>query len=361
MAEASNAESVAIMAAGSMVKIVSLVAKPELNGQVAIVQSWNGARSRYNVMLSSDPSVLLSLKGDNLSSNVGFVEKAKASAYTIRGQAQQMWQDERTQEQIRRTHTSLQNRLPPGIKLEYVGLALVALFLYAVYKLGFSKTFLAISLVAMPVLVLMRDLVDGVRDGPTLMRNFPMRCRETILQSVPFLDGKPWFTNRMASLVVMAFMLFGTKVLFTPIPTNTTPRSNNPSTVSTPPSFDMEQIYKLGFDDATDGKEYGVSLPPSKPHVRMMDEEDDDLSFGGEEPEWVGTTTSTTTPRSKGRFGFSSILSVVFLGNQLRTLAMGPDGRFNARLLVTNFQNLEPWRMGMFAFSCYRLARSLLF
>jgi hypothetical protein len=187
-----------------------------------------------------------------------------------------------------------------------------------------------------------------------------MRCRETILQSVPFLDGKPWFTNRMASLIVLAFMLFGTKVLFTPIPTTTTPRSN-PSTVSTPPSleFDMEQIYKLGFDDATDGKEYGVSLPPSKPHVRMMEE--DDLSFGGEEPEWVGTTTSTTTPRSKGRFGFSSILSVVFLGNQLRTLAMGPDGRFNARLLVTNFQNLEPWRMGMFAFSFYRLARSLFF
>lgn len=49
--------------AGSTAKVVGLKAKPELNGEIAAIKSFNADKGRYNVEVSTG---ILALKGDNL-------------------------------------------------------------------------------------------------------------------------------------------------------------------------------------------------------------------------------------------------------------------------------------------------------
>jgi len=352
-----------------VVKIIN-TARDDLNGKLATVLSFSETRNRYTIAIpptnptpsspqSQQPSAL-SLKPSNLQT-ASLVEKMKFRSIQARQQAQMLYNDPRVRQQFQSAYNNFQNKLPRGVKPEYVAYGSVASFLCLVYFFGFMKTILAFSIFIMPLVVSAPDLLSGNPDLRVAARNFPSRWRSAIVE----MTGFTRISDRMAMGIFAVLVIMCGKVLVTPnvrpaAPPSTFSASTSSGTTSSTQQMKYDEIYKLGFDDAKSDNPYGHSLSSVEEMLSSNSVEgsfDDDLNWAND-PNW--TPPPPSNHQGKSKFGFGTMMALFTLFRTVKDLGFGPDGSFNLQLFIANFKMLDPMRLGFLGLSIYRLVSIFL-
>lgn len=356
----------------SVVKIAN-TARQDLNGQLGSTVSYNAERGRYMVSLLTAPPQMLALKPDNLVA-ASFTEKARHRMAETRHHATRLLHDPRLRRQAQAAYDAAQRALPAKVKPEYVMAVLVAGFMVCVATFGVSKTLLFCSLLALPVMTCAPDMLQQWQSGRGLdakavVRQFPKRWHELVVQST----GTTRISERMALGGFVLLMLFSGKILLTPVPVRgarppvTSVPTEGSSTGSKPVSSvmsygsrsnnSMEDIYKLGFNDATEGHPYGHSLPTKDvldvvPPPAAPYDTGDDLDWSYQPP-------PTTSGSSK--FGVTTMMAMFTLLRTGKELGTGPDGRLSPESFLTNARTMDPLRMGLTGLALYKVVTTFLF
>lgn len=373
----------------TFVKIVG-TSREDLNGLVCVALQYNTGTSRYLVQLlpgqasnarpgeaagaaaaaraagGSPAASALSFKPENLV-RASTMDKVKAQATFAMHEAKRFMNSPDTKEKMRRMYTTIDQRLPAQIKPEHAGIgALIVLFII-IRIVGFSKIVLLTSLVLMLGMILMPDLQAGVTDPSVLASRFPDRLRNNIAQATGYTN----LTKKQAMIGFGLFMLFALKLLATPAssavppppaasrsaPTSTfDPVVGDAAGMKSPPSprasFDMEEIYKLGFEDAKQGRDFGASLPKTTaPRGTVAaDTNFDDL------PPY-----HPPQPAAKeSKFGLTWAMSAFGLFRGVKELGVTPDGRFDPQFLVANVKGAPPLKLALLGFCLYRVLSAFM-
>jgi len=372
-----------------MVKI-SNTSRDVLNGQYGIVVGWAQDRGRYIIHLAVKQEQI-SLKPENVQ-KCSFVEQFIAQFQLLRHNPQ-------VQQQLYGMYRALQSRLPDAVKPEHVGVTAVLLLLLSVYFLGFSRTLTLLSFLIMVGLVIGPDLVAGC-DLRTVARNAPSRWNSVVRTQLPYV-GPKIASNKYLSAGLAAFVIFvslnallvggggarrknnvaATKANIPPAsPASSFSSANNlsPKTTaatvsssSTTTSFskaDIERFYKLGFEDANQENEFGASLQSeletmmktnkNAPRRVVVDTEATGNDAFNEE--WRTQPPQAPSKGGGGMWGrIGSIMPLFMIGKTVHQLGQQPDGSWNAAAAKQNLRTLEPMKLGLLGFSCYRLFKSI--
>jgi hypothetical protein len=211
-------------------------------------------------------------------------------------------------------------------------------------------------------MILMPDLQAGITDPSILASRFPDRLRANIAQATGYTS----LTKKQAMIGFGIFMFFALKLLATPtgsaVPPSAPAASRSAPTTFDPvgdagaksPHSDMEEIYKLGFEDAKDGKDFGASLPkttgPSAPRgTSAADTSFDDLPPYHPSP-----------PAKESKFGLTWAMSAFGLFRGVKELGITPDGQFDPQFLVANVKVAPPLKLALLGFCLYRVLSAFM-
>ena len=339
------------------VKIHSVSAKPELNNKIGIAQSYLTDRGRYLVSLPPhiSPSPI-ALKADNLSIP-SLPEKARGKLDETWGMMVTVYKDENLREVLRVGIATLQSRLPPNIKVEHVAGGILLLLFGMIYFIGLSKTIMLVSLLLMGVVVALPDII-AKRDIKAIARNLPFRWKEAIEQNTGLKPSK-----RVATGILVGILLLSSKVLLTPrsppaqknVPFDgARPSVRDENTNGGVSSFTMEEVYRLGYEDAQKENQFGESLPVNFKSMSFKNS-----AFDYDYNDYADYNDYSPPPQKKSKFGMGTIMSLFALGRTVKELGFH-DGRFDFNLFVANARSLPPLKMAFMGFMMYRVLSALL-
>lgn len=350
----------------TMVKVVN-TSQERLNGKMGVALAFQQDRGRYVVLMTVSQEQV-SLKPENLVKG-GWTEQ-------LRAQYELMQNNPQVKEQISKTYRQVQAFT--GVKPEYVGGAALVVLVACIYWFGFSRSLMVISFFMMMGLVVLPDLQNGAsRDQ--ILRNAPMRFKAMVRQNVPYVGDRIANSNILTGLVlgVMIFFLVNALVGGTgsggarpPPPVSPvvggmggTTVPYNMANVKPAPAVDramLEDYYKMGFEDAQAGKDFGTSLPPPPVHVETpkgADGVDSDFAWPGSDY----VPPAQTKPSLLSKFtSWSTLVSLFLVGNTLYTCGRTAEGGFDPQLMMVNVRMLDVWKQGMLAMSVFRLVSPFL-
>lgn len=319
-------------------------AREDVNGLLGVVVQFNSDRGRYLVHCTSTQAVV-AMKPENLI-KANYMEQATA-------QFQQLTKDP----QIRRILANAESRLPPGVALKHVGMGVGALLVVLVYLLGFSRVMMLISFLLMGGMLIGPDLAAGA-DRQTIIRNAPMRFRTMLREQLPSPYGAKVADNNYAVAALALFIVFFFVKSMMPVSKPPTP----PASMNMPPTSptrqlsqsNIEEYYKLGFDDATAQKEYGASLADAVKHSPVNY---DDVDLGV--PDYPMPPPTGGGGMLNKFFSLSSAMSIMYLGKTAMELGKDATGAWRFDLFKANLSTMEPWKLGLLGLSLYRLVNHL--
>jgi len=335
---------------GSYVKIHS-TSRDDLNGRCGRVEeSASGSDGRYRIVVHADPVLTLSLKSERLQP-ASAVEKAKAAAqYGVFVAKQKFDSPEVTavRAEASRLLEGLRVKLPRWMSLRTFFMVVVLLLITLVRVIGFMRFLILSGIVYGTVIVAFPDISSSTGSSKERVRKitamFPTRLRYAIGDATGYRN----VSGRVAVGIYAAFVVLSLYVALQPS-SPSTPLSNVPAgspAYSTAPRLDLLAAYKAGFDDATAGLEYETNLPE-------LPEEYDEPAYDG--------PSHLTPPASKAsKFGIGNIMSLLYVGRTIQTLATGPDGRITPANFVFNVRAMQPLSAGLFAMSLYRVVKAVL-
>jgi len=353
---------------GKTVKVHSIASKPELNGQLGTAISYLHQQGRYVVQLQPPGPVgsRASLKDSNLAP-ANYLERTQHTVAEMKHAATTLYNDPQTRAKVRQVYAEAQRRLPPGVKLEHAAGGAVLLIFVIVYMLGITRSIFFGSIICMLCAVALPDILSGA--GPKVVaRNFPARWREMLVEST----GLSWITERMAmSLLVMLLLFFTRALIFkgsmesarsgTSSPYNA-PVNGGLSPESTV-KWSMEDVYKLGFDDATQGNDYRQSLPVDHDSIgHFVSRSPATVTIDDEDMDWTNYEPSSPPPppEKNGGFGFGTLMSLFAIGRVVKDMGFTADGTFHPSLLIANVRMMAPWKLGFLGLAIYRVITSFL-
>ena len=280
---------------------------------------------------------------------------------------------------IDRLPPSVQSKMTPNLAILAAAAiaALSALFvLYLILGrfLGFQKIFMFVSLIALLLAVSSPDWMEGYKANKPFKliarnagNNFPRRWKENLVSMTGYANISD--TMALASLVLV--LLFSGKMLLTSSPSSRSPHmsmnvgNNNLQRTPPPraPQYDLEYIYKLGYDDGKEGKDFKTSLPDDIIKYNAAQEEvlPAGANNGYNNDENFDWAYNPPPRSSKPSLGMGTMLSFFTLYRFGKDIVTSPDGRIllNPQYVVTRLRSMEPWRLGMIGFSLYRVVTAL--
>ena len=305
----------------------------EVNGSCGAVVNYDSARNRYSVVLSSNPRQILSLKVENLE-KAGFVESTQAKWMLIKHQMNNSPEGA----QIRNVWTKFSSAyLPSQLRSPETFFAvIVMIFAIFVYYFGVLKVLLFFSLFTLPMVLLLQEILNG--SVPSIMAGIkmvPMKLSTAIREATGFNCSE-----RLTTTLFIMFYIYSIKLLFS---SSSVTRVKSNSIDGSTYMSNAQKYYKMGWDDAIHNLAYGSSMP--------SDIDERYFSDGNFE----------TQPMRSGGFmsNFGGMISLMVVLKTLFTLSYGPTGP-SARNVVPNLKQMEPWKIGMLAFSTYRMVRAFL-
>lgn len=332
-----------------VVKVVN-TARDDMNGSLAIAIAFQQDRGRYlihNVVTQQT----VALKPENLI-KASILETAKAQYLQLRN-------DPGVQRKIRDVYAKAKQTLHP-IPPEYAAVGMLILWCSLVYFVGFTKTLMVTSVLMLLGIIVVPDVMAGANFS-TIVQNIPRRSRESMEETVPALRGR--LSNRVAGMLVVFMVYIAVKSIIGGAPK----AANTTNVPPTPPQHhaSLEALkhehYKLGFEDAKNGFDFGTSLKTAPKSTTTTTPRG--LSPGDDEfpPLNEFDSMDYTPPPQKRGFGFSSIMSALYLARTAYELGNDPvAGSFSVSHMVERAKTLEPWKMGMAALSLYNLVRSFV-
>ena len=349
---------------GSVVVKIANTSRESLNGKLAVVLAYMDDKGRYMVHTTKEQQQLL-LKPENLLV-ASWMEQMTAQYETIQNNPE-------IQGKIREYYNLVQQKT--GIKPEYVaGGGLIALLAFF-YFVGFLKATMILSFVILFGTVIAPDIGSPIR---VIARNLPMRVRNVIREQIPYV-GPRIADNQYLSMAVTGLVLFFfvNAIVRSPpsrsTPTTTPEQSWSSSTRShphlatkaVPDRAMLEDYYRKGFEDGKTGHDFGTSLPvPVVTEDTMADSSSSSSSSIDDFEDFDFVDNSGVPPRQtrnnkKSTLDWSTIMSLIVVGQSVFSLGRTAEGRWDLQLALANARTMQPWRMGFLAFSLYRLGSSL--
>eukprot|EP00581_Thalassiosira_minuscula_P015186 CAMPEP_0183715392 /NCGR_PEP_ID=MMETSP0737-20130205/9631_1 /TAXON_ID=385413 /ORGANISM="Thalassiosira miniscula, Strain CCMP1093" /LENGTH=398 /DNA_ID=CAMNT_0025944483 /DNA_START=28 /DNA_END=1224 /DNA_ORIENTATION=- len=376
-----------------LLKLQNISARPELNGQFGQAVSY--ADGRYVVALldaataaaaagaggggstgNNAQPTFLKLKPENLTTagsidqlifGAGmFVESAKAyvAGPTVQAYGKRI---------VAKLPPAMQSKVTPNQALLGVAVAAQTVFLFVYYVIGrfmgFTKLFTLVSFAALILSVSSPDWMEGYKANKPMkliMRgaatNFPRRWKENLINATGYTN----ISDKMSlASLVLALLIWG-KILLTPTPSP--PRvpdmpmgsgMQGAPHIIPPPKYDLEHIYKLGFDDAKSGNEFGTSLPEDIIKYNAQEESLPPRYDNADNFDWA--YNPPPPPPKKSSLGMGMMLSMFTLYRFGKETFTGPDGRvvLEPAYMMAQLRNMEPWRLGLMGMSLYRVVTGL--
>eukprot|EP00551_Chaetoceros_affinis_P012230 CAMPEP_0203668280 /NCGR_PEP_ID=MMETSP0090-20130426/4951_1 /ASSEMBLY_ACC=CAM_ASM_001088 /TAXON_ID=426623 /ORGANISM="Chaetoceros affinis, Strain CCMP159" /LENGTH=450 /DNA_ID=CAMNT_0050532679 /DNA_START=180 /DNA_END=1532 /DNA_ORIENTATION=- len=421
------------------IKIQNVTSKPELNSQIGIVQSYNTQNNRYIIQITSPPEdtnangttqqqqqlprqVCVALKIENIK-QASTVDKLRGQYYIFLNVVSYLnknkllwWNDAKTKFNFTIQQLVRSGVLPSSflgvdgsnggsgsnaLKFEYIIGSIVVALLAIIYKVGLTKTIFFFSVFGILLTVAFPDLMTAAKTYNRNMKdqlkmvaaNFPIRWREMILSHSGY-NVNP----RIANGLLIALLLLSGKILFTPLGTKgVSPSSSGTSTLTqtelnmmkqdsnanmninhrnvNEALYTVEEIYKLGFEDASNGKDFGLSLPESHETLYVTtstktttqqnfgrnnygDNNDSDIQFNYDDyqpttPPVPPAVPPPNTRRGSG-IGFGTLMSMFALFRSVKEMGF-VNGRFEFQYFISNVQSMPPMKMAFMGFMVYRV------
>ena len=350
-----------------------------MNGLLGVVVQYNPDRQRYLVHLTKSQQTV-ALKSDNLT---------KASMMeNMTGQYEALRNNPQIQREISKYYEIVNAKLQPyGVKPEQAAIGVGVTLLVVMYFVGFTKVLMTLSLIMLLGIIMAPDIQTMVSAGnfnwKLLVSNFPSRCKYQIEEMIPMARGK--VSNRMAAGLVLGIVAISLRMIV--MPSSTGGGANPPPTIPPRPlvpsattaggatiggGLTIDQAYKLGFDDSTEGNEFGTSLPPR------------DVSEG------ATTAASRTAGSAAGASSYNDFPDLQYSAQDYRMMTAPPsqpwykklgiwqgmammnvartvwefgktiEGGWDLQLAIANVQMAQPMKLGLLAFSIYNVVKVFL-
>jgi hypothetical protein len=345
--------------------------REEVNGKFGLVLQYSPTNSRYTLLLiESSPQSQVSLKADNLRPCSGMVERAQAYYHLFRNNPD-------IARQVEQVSSVVQSKT--GLSLSKVGILLFVVLVLGVYFLGFSRVLLLLTIILMILTVIGPDLVGGgPLDFRTIARNAPGRWKEIVRQQIPggygdTVANKPLYLNAFTAALV-AFALYS--LLATSSSSSSSSAAASRASAAgkhspLPPvaTLEMKQhFYKLGFDDASNEKEFGASLATltaateDAPYDWASADAAASRSSSADYEDY-NNNNNMAPPRKKSFLNLSTMFAIFTIGQTIYPLVLqaGGPNSFNPQVFLAGLQGLDTWKMGVLGFSVYRLVSAILF
>lgn len=330
----------------STVVKVKGTAREDVNGKLGIAVQFDADRGRYLVHMVSTQTTM-ALKPENLE-KAGMFDTAKAQMEHIR-------KDPNIQREISKYY-SMAQRFLGGVKPEYAGVGLVALCIVGMYFVGFTKIMMAVSLLLMLGMIIGPDIVQGL-PMQIVAQNFPRRSRETLEINLPILKGR--ISDQVAAGIVLAMLGLGLVLLFSGGAASkaaAAAASSRAAPMAAPLSTSKESLeaaYKLGFEDATGGMQYGHSL--------SMIEDDATSSAATFDDDQLEFADAPLPPEKKSSFGLTQGLSLFYIYRMAMELGGdGAGGAFSMERMIANLKTAGVMKLGILGFSVFNVVRPFL-
>lgn len=367
-----------------LLKLQNISAKPELNGQFGQAVSYSAGRYVVAVITAEvaatmaqgnnavEPSYL-KLKPENLIEATNF-EQLKFGAAVAVQHVKLLMKSPYAQEK----GSYLMSLMPPSIQAKLtpekaiIAAAIVMLLnIMLVFKIlsgwiNFTKIFTFLSLIGLLLAISSPDWMEGLKAGKPLKLiaksaalNAPSRFKQMLID----MTGYRNITDRMALGLLVAMLLWSGKILVTPAARPTRLQPHTPSNAGMQqrghrvPQYDLEHIYKMGWDDAQAGKDFGTSLPKDT-------QEDTALKPNGVDAssfDWA-YDPPPPPPKQKSSFGMGTMLSIFTLYRFGKDIVVTPDGQLmlDPNYIMMRLRNIEPWRLGLMGMSLYRVINAFI-
>ena len=366
----------------SVVVKVSGTARDDINGLLGIAVSYNMDRERYLVHMTKSQSTM-AFKKENLI-RAGMMESYLA-------QWQQLQNDPRVRQKMAH-YLQLCRQWVAPLKLSHVIVGVLILVACLMYLVGFTKTLMTLSLLALVAVIAGPDIL-AKQPPKVILENFPNRTRMALEQQLPMLRGK--ISNRMAMGVMVLLVALCLQSLFL-----TGGKRRHSGSTSHPhgqqhhhhhhgryyqqsrpnmPLMDqetLEKVYALGYEDAKEDRPHGTSLkvedllppPLHGPHLPGMDERGDEMSFptliGDYDDENGSSFTGSNNNSNNSNSWYSKLgsvtnaMSLFYLYRNIMDLGKDPlTGLFSTAQLFANLHRLEMIRKALLALSFYNVLR----
>jgi len=328
----------------SVIVKVQGTSQETMNGQLGVVIQFNADRGRYLVHMSNTQQTV-ALKPEHLVKG-NMIDQAKA-------QFQLLTKNPQVKQEFMKYYNFIVSTLPPGVKPEYAAGGLGVLLLLISYFVGFTRVVMLMSLILMIGLIIGPDVFVNGRvqfQWRVVAAKFPARCRALLEQMVPMLQGK--LSDKVAAAIVLFFLLASARSIVLPTASKAAVQPPVPSPTglgssSSISKVSIEEAYKHGFQDASNGKEFGTSLP--KPPAPIFDD-----------PVELPSYTAYAAPPQPwySKLGIWQMMSIFNIGRTIHALGVDPStGTFSAPLAVANLQQANPMQLGLLGFSIYSLIK----
>lgn len=353
--------------------------------QLGIVKSYNLQNNRYTVQLySASPiSPPISLKADNLV-HASYVEKAKGQIEQMKTMIQFIRSNPEVRNEFIRIYSLIQDKLPHGVKPEYAIGGVLLLLLVLIYKIGFFRCIMILSILGMLITVSLPDLMAGVTDFKILARNFPARWRNVIHENTGYS-----LSPKVANGLLIGTLLLSTKILLTDLRGGNTGSGDRSSKLTqteldmmnndnsfhqngrpkhtTGPSWTIEEIYKMGYDDGIKNDDYGSSLPENHETFYFSSSSTESsttsaFSTSDFEYDYKPTTPQfppSPPPKKKSNIGFGTLLSMFGLFRSVKELGF-VNGAFDFNFFKANVQTMPPLKMALMGLLLYRVVSAFI-
>jgi len=239
-------------------KVVKLSGTTRYNGEVGLCVGFSQERNRYSVKL--DGATIIAVKGENLLI-ANTVDKMKYRIHEVRWQSQKILNDPIVRRQARQAYLSVSSMLPSYLPPERVALVLLILAALLIRTIGLFKSFILFSLLMLPISVSLKDVMQNpnIMNNPKLLlQKFPYNLKTAIAEAT----GYTGISETMAVAGTALFVGMAVKALLAPAVAPSVVTSRD-SLVGLDLKDQLQEIYKLGFDDGARGKDYGSSLGQS--------------------------------------------------------------------------------------------------
>ena len=377
-----------------LLKLQNISARPELNGQFGQAVSFSADRYVVAVLdatsaaaaataaggndgnAASRQPTFLKLKPENLT-EAGNVDQLKFGARMMFESAKSYISSPEMQGWgrtiIAKLPPALQQRMTPNHAL--LAASIAALTIIALWWIilgnffGFTKLFVFMSLSALLLAVSAPDWVEGYKANKPIKliaRNSAINFRRRWKDNLVNMTGYTNISDNMALASLAIVILLAGKAVLAPSSPSMPPRMPAVplgGTRPTPPQYDLEHIYKLGYDDAMAGNDFRASLPDEvlKINAGEILPAQDQYDVGNDY-DWPYNPPSAPPPRSKtSSLGMGTFLSVFALYRFGKDLVTSPDGRLllDPQIVMAKLKTVEPWRLGMLGMSLYRVLTAL--
>lgn len=366
-----------------LVKVIGIIAKPEMNGKFAQPVSYSAGRyivaflesasdpvARAAAARAGMPANMVRLKAENLV-KATYMEQLQVGAKVSFDAAKSFVNDPATRQKARQKYADFAARLPPTLKPEYVAIAALLVLVTLIRFIGFYKFITASSLVGMVAVVTSPDWTDG-KPAKLVAKNFPKRWRDNVVAGTGYTS----ISERMALGIFAALVLFTGKVLMTPAG-RPRPAAMNTAGSGPPmpeamhgdvpqqqqfPNYDPEYLYKLGFDDASTGKEFGTSLPQDIAAFNDAPPQDWSASSANMDSDMSWAYDPPPPAKTGSGFGMGTMMSLFALFRFGKDVVTGPGGNlvWEPNYIMMKLKSTEPWRLGLIGFSLYRLVNAFM-